>query len=76
MRSKHCTCDIDHIAVERAITGQHPLPTLNHCERRIVVAALTEQGYSSRDIGPMTGINPRTVVRIRSQLGRREAVAS
>lgn len=65
--------DVDEIAVERAAYGE-PL-RLNKAERRAVfhhrgevVARLTRQGYSGRQIGEHLGITERQVFRHRARL--------
>ncbi|WP_433893064.1 WhiB family transcriptional regulator [Streptomyces sp. CA-111067] len=59
--------DIDLIAVERAITGRPPFPTLNRPEQRYAVHLLTRSGRGAKDIAGLLGITTRTINRWRAQ---------
>jgi lambda repressor-like predicted transcriptional regulator len=59
-----CSTDIDEIAVERAMDGDH-VP-LTRAERDEAVRRLTNKGYSVRQIAERLGTTTRTVMRRRA----------
>ena len=63
------TDDIDWIAVERAVTGDRPLPALNFDERRAAALLLTRAGFSEKETGSLVGCNARQVSRWKFEVG-------
>lgn len=63
------TDDIDWIAVERAITGDTPRPTLNLEERRTAVLLLARAGVAEERIVSLTGVDRRQVARWKFEHG-------
>lgn len=60
-------CDVDDVAVARAISATWPTPRLNAAERAAAVAILTRRGHSQTQIADRIGITARTVCRHRSR---------
>lgn len=58
--------DVDEVAVRLALRGDPPA-VMTKAERRIAVAALTDLGDTADLIAAKLRINPRTVVRYRSE---------
>ena len=62
--------DLDEIAVERALAGDHiTYDDLTAVEQQEVVRLLTARGSSIRDIAAQLGTTKRTVSRRRASLG-------
>jgi DNA-binding NarL/FixJ family response regulator len=58
---------VDDMLVERVAGGEHL--EMTPAERSAVVRRLHSQGMTDQDIGRRTGINSRTVFRVRARLG-------
>lgn len=64
--------DVDEVAVDRAMYGDHAV-RLNVAERRRAVATLTALGYTAHQIADRLALSQRTVVRHRAVVVRSSA---